>query len=327
MDRVRVLIFVDEHVAEAILILLQHVGIFAEQPQAFEQQIAEIGGVQNFQPLLIEPVELCALAIGESSSLARRHMCGIEAAILPGIDLIGECARWPALVVDVLRLQNLLQQADLIVRIDDRERGLEADKLGMAAQNLGRDRVERAEPGHAFGDDAGEDADPLLHLPRRLVGEGDGEDLARVGAAGRENMGDPRRQNPRLAGAGPGEHEKRAIDRLDRRALLWIEPVEIAQRRRPTRPRRDAARAQARRLETEALLLETPQGIVQTQGSPGENERRINMANVGSLRPSVDPSKPPHPGTATFRRYTEADPLCAGFDFGGIAMERGSRKG
>ena len=46
-------------------------------------------------------------------------------------------------------------------------------------------------------------------------------------AAGRQDMGDARGQHARLAGAGAGQHQHRPVERLDRRALLGIEPVEI----------------------------------------------------------------------------------------------------
>ncbi len=64
-------------------------------------------------------------------------------------------------------------------------------------------------------------------------------------------MRDAGRQNPRLAGAGAGEHEHRPVDRLDGLALLGIEPVEIARRPGP-RAGGDAVRPQSRRLERAA---------------------------------------------------------------------------
>ena len=54
LDRVRVLVLVDEHIAEAPLIFGEHVRIVAQQAQTFEQQVAEIRRVQRLQPLLIE---------------------------------------------------------------------------------------------------------------------------------------------------------------------------------------------------------------------------------------------------------------------------------
>ncbi len=99
---------------------------------------------------------------------------------------------------------------------------LRPDQLGVAAQDLDADGVERAEPRHALDGAADEIADALLHLARRLVGEGDGENLAREGAAGGEDVRDARRQHARLAGAGAGKDQHRAVERLDRLALLRI---------------------------------------------------------------------------------------------------------
>ena len=45
---VGVLIFIDQHIAEAVVILLEDFGVFLEQPDVFEQQVAEIGGVEGF---------------------------------------------------------------------------------------------------------------------------------------------------------------------------------------------------------------------------------------------------------------------------------------
>ena len=123
------------------------------------------------------------------------------------------------------------KQADLVVGIEDGEAGLEADELGVAAQDLDADGVEGAEPRHALDGAADEIADALLHLARRLVGEGDGEDLPGEGAARGEDVGDARRQHARLAGAGAGQNQHRAVERFDRRTLLRVEAVEIGRRR------------------------------------------------------------------------------------------------
>ena len=92
-------------------------------------------------------------------------------------------------------------------------------------------------------------ADAVLHLARRLVGEGDGEDLAGPGAAEAEDVGDAHGQHAGLAGAGAGQHQHRAVERLDRLALLRIEPGEIGA---PPPPRRGRAR-QCRRPRAAAV--------------------------------------------------------------------------
>ena len=62
--------------------------------------------------------------------------------------------------------------------------------------------------------------DALLHLARGLVGEGHGEDLGGVGAAGRDQVADAGGQHARLARAGAGQHENGPVRRLDGLALL-----------------------------------------------------------------------------------------------------------
>jgi hypothetical protein len=99
----------------------------------------------------------------------------------------------------------------------------------MRAQDLDADRVERAEPRHALDRAANERADALLHLARGLVGEGDGQDLTwPLHALCRQDVGDPRCQNPRLAGARASEHEDRPLCGLDRAALFRVQAIEIA---------------------------------------------------------------------------------------------------
>ena len=43
-------------------------------------------------------------------------------------------------------------------------------------------------------------------------------------------MGDAGREHPRLAGAGARQNQQRAIERLDRGALLGVEPGQIGRR-------------------------------------------------------------------------------------------------
>ena len=186
-----VLVLVDQHVAEALLIVGEHVGMLAEDPERFEKKVAEIGGVENLQTLLIGLIELPPASIGEGACVGLRHVLRRQPAVLPGVDPSGELSRRPALLVDPFGLDDLLHQADLVVGVEDREIGLQSDQFGMAPEELRADRVEGAEPLHALDDTADEVADAVLHLPRGLVGEGDGEDFPRLGAVGGEQMGDP----------------------------------------------------------------------------------------------------------------------------------------
>ena len=191
------------------------------------QQVAEIAGVQRREAGLIGDIEIAAAAVGEGAGVALGNIGGAETLVLPGVDHAGELPGRPALVVEVFGLDQLLDQADDVVGIEDGEIGAEADELGVAAEQLDADRVEGAEPGHAFDGAADEQRDALLHLAGGLVGEGDGEDLRGEGAAGVEDVGDAGGQHARLAGAGAGEHQHRAFQRLDGFGLLGVETGEI----------------------------------------------------------------------------------------------------
>ncbi len=205
---VGILVLVHQHVAEALVIGLEHVRVVAEQAQAFQQQIAEIGGVERLQPFLVGRVERDALTEGEGRGLALGHLVGMEPAVLPVVDHAGELARRPALLVDVaVRRDHLLEKAHLVVHAEDGEVAREVDEFGVAAQDARGNGVEGAEPGHPLGDAADEGGDTLLHLAGGLVGEGHRQDLRGPGLAGGEQVGDPRGEHACLAGAGAGEHE------------------------------------------------------------------------------------------------------------------------
>ncbi len=97
----------------------------------------------------------------------------------------------------------------------------------MAAQDLRGDGVEGAQPGQTLDLFADDRADAGLHLAGGLVGEGHRQDVPGLRLAGRQNMRQPRGQNPRLAGARARQHQHGAVHRLDRGALFRVQPVQI----------------------------------------------------------------------------------------------------
>ena len=101
-----------------------------------------------------------------------------------------------ALGVDLLVDQAAADEAQLVVGVVDREVARVAGLLGLAAQDPHARRVEGAGPDRPRPR-AHQPADAVAHLPRRLVGEGDGED--RLGRDAR-----PRRSGARRGGSGRG---------------------------------------------------------------------------------------------------------------------------
>ena len=226
LDDVGVLILVDEHVAEATLERREDVGVLPEEPEGFEQEIAEIDGVQGLQPRLIGFVERDRAAAREGCALARGNAFRVEAPVLPAVDERRQRPGGPALLVDVLGLQDLLEETKLVVRVEDREVRPQPHEFRVHAQDLGADRVECAEPRQALHR-AGEKRDALAHFARGLVGEGDGQNLVRPRPSRRDDMGDARSQHPRLADSGPGQHENRPVEGLDRGKLFVVEAAQI----------------------------------------------------------------------------------------------------
>jgi hypothetical protein len=223
-------VFVDEQIAQPPVVLGENFGLLLEQFEIVQKQIAEIARVERQQTPLVHRVEFgqaSARQIDDGVGVGfGAQLVGGEPAILPALDRRIHEARRPFLVVDVFGLQQLLHETDLVVLVEDREIGLEADKFGMAAQDARGKRMEGAEP-HGACRIADERPDARAHLGRRLVRERHGHDLARERLALHEQMHDARDQHPRFAGSRPREHEQRAFGRNDRLALLRIERAQI----------------------------------------------------------------------------------------------------
>ncbi len=209
----------------------------AQDVEHMQQQIAEIAGVECLQPLLIEPIELLPATIGIGFVLDRIEIAGVEPAVLPAIEQTGELARRPAFLVELGFADQLLDQPQLIVGVDDGVIALEPDQLGMTAQHLRADRVEGAEPRHALDRIADVAADPLAHLARGLVGEGDAQDFARPGARRRDQMRKAGGERGGLARACPGQHQHRTFGRQHGIALGLVEPLRIGRNRTAGRGR------------------------------------------------------------------------------------------
>ena len=165
------------------------------------------------QPLLVLAVELGGPAVGELAGSLARHLVGRQPRSFQRWMIADSTRGRPALVVDVLGLQQLLDQPRLVVGVEDGEVAASARPArhgGAASRTPIAWKVPSHMPSAAPPISAG---DALAHLARRLVGEGDGQDLRRPGAAGDQEVGEPRGQHAGLAGAGAGQHQQRAVAR------------------------------------------------------------------------------------------------------------------
>src|SRR6185369_4489315 len=115
-----VLVLIDEDELESFLKIAQYVRVLSEQPDVLEQKVAEIGGIQCLQPLLIGDVQLLTLAIRKARCFTRRHLFRRKTAILPAIDQRGQDACRPPLLVELLSFEDHLDQPHLVIYVEDR---------------------------------------------------------------------------------------------------------------------------------------------------------------------------------------------------------------
>ena len=141
LEMVGILVFVDQHEAEALRVLARELGLGLEDFQQLQEQIVEIHRLR-LQELrrvgLLDPredrVHVPRLHVG----LARG-----EPPILAIRDPVAEGTRLVDLLVEIELLQDAAQALAAIVGVIDGEVVAVADRLRLAAQDPRRHRVER----------------------------------------------------------------------------------------------------------------------------------------------------------------------------------------
>ena len=182
---VGVLVLVDEDVAEAAAVVLRDVGEGLQDVDGHHDDVVEVERVGLAQAALVLGVgvgdgALVVVALGDLAGVGLL----VDELVLEVADLRREAARRVALRVEVEVAQHEAHEALAVGGVVDREGRLHADLGRLAAQDAHARRVERHDP-HGPRPRPDERLDALTHLGRRLVGEGDREDLARLGAAAR----------------------------------------------------------------------------------------------------------------------------------------------
>jgi hypothetical protein len=135
-------------------------------------------------------------------------------------------ARDEALRIALELLEARLRQPDLVGLVVDREVRPVAEPRCLAAQDPAAGGVEGEDP-EPTRRRAEQVLEPLLHLVRGLVREGDPEDLVRLHAAGGDQVSDAVGEDTRLARAGSGDHEQRPLSLQHRLALRRVEVGEV----------------------------------------------------------------------------------------------------
>ncbi len=228
LHAVRVLVFVDEHVGVLTAVVLEHPRMRSEEFRGEQQQVSEVERLGVGELALILRVEPRDLLLVEILRLARRGGRK-QPGVLPLVDLPPDPARVVDLRIEALRLEHFLDHAQRVRIVVDHESATAREMADVPAQDPHADRVEGADRDVAR-DRTQELLDALLHLARGLVREGHGQDLVRRNPAHPDQIGDPRRQHARLAGARAGEHQQGPLGRLDGLALGGVQTREDALR-------------------------------------------------------------------------------------------------
>ena len=211
---VRVLVLVDEHVAEGGGVALADLREELHHVDRAHEQVVEVHRVHAVQLGLVELVDVDdrLLEVGADGLAVA---LGVAQLVLRVGDLVVDRGGREALRVDVELLDAALHEPARVGLVVDRELARVAEPVRIGAQHPRAGGVERHQP-HRPRARADEQLDALAHLLRGLVRERDREDLARARLAGREQVGDPVRQHARLARAGAGEDQQRPARRARR---------------------------------------------------------------------------------------------------------------
>ena len=175
---VGVLILVHQHIPELFLVVVQHLRFLLQQRDGVVDDVIKVQRVGRAEFLLIGGVDL-----GDPGIFP--IVCGFRllaeylrplVAVLGGADGGENAADGEGLFVQILLLQNILDDPLGVIGIVDGEVLVKANAVNVPPQDADAGGVERGGP-HIVGGGAKTGRQPLLQFSRRLIGEGDGDDL------------------------------------------------------------------------------------------------------------------------------------------------------
>ncbi len=223
LNGVGVLEFVHQHVAEAPAIVGQQRWVVAPELVGPQQQLGKVDGAVTGAGLLIVHVQLDELAA--SGIVVVLEVARPAPLFLVRIDEPLHLARRPARLIQIARLDQLLDHALLVFGIEDLKALHEPGVAPVEAQQPMRQAVERADPERAARYPQ-QRLDPPAHLTRSLVRERHGQHAMRGHVLSLDQPGDPVREYACLAAPGSGEHQDRTERGGDRLALRFVQGIE-----------------------------------------------------------------------------------------------------
>ena len=208
MGPVGVLILIHQQVAQARLPGLQQVGLGSEETGRQADEVVEINGVVSVKAALVVGVEAGEIGLEVILGVAK-GLSGLDERILPGRNTGLDGGGGQGVILTPAP-QVFLDDGLRILGVEQREAPSQLGAGVVAAQDIETQGVEGGD-GEAPTLPALEGAgDPRFHLAGRLVGEGDGGDMARRQAAFADEVGDFAGNDPGFARTGAGEHQQGA---------------------------------------------------------------------------------------------------------------------
>lgn len=222
---VRVLVLVDEDVAKSLLPLLQGFREALEHVDGQHQQVVEVDRVRGEQAPLVQLVHVRDGLVVEGLDLVR-VLVRSDQPVLRVRDLVVDPSRREALRVPLELFEALLHEPDLVGLVVDREVGAVAEPLRFSAQDAAARGVEGEDP-EAAAAPAEQAFEPFPHLPRRLVGERDREDLVGLCPDRVDQVRDAVGQHARLARACSRDDQERPFRGENCLALGGVQVGEV----------------------------------------------------------------------------------------------------
>ena len=223
LGAVGVLVLVHQNVFEALGIDGLHRRV-PEEPLGPEQQVIEVAGAVVLQALLVEVIGLQYLA-GPGIQGLLPGLLGQQTAVLEIADELQHPLGVVLLLGQLQLRQHLLDEALLVRGVEDHEVPAHGRAIALPAQDAGAETVEGAHP-HLAGRHRDQPRHAVPHFLRGLVGEGHGQDGARMHALLFDEPGDSPGDHRGLARSGAREDEQGAMGVLDRLPLGRIQILE-----------------------------------------------------------------------------------------------------
>ncbi len=222
---VGILILIHANVAEALLILLQHIGVIAQKLQGAHQQVVKVHSIRRTQTTLQLKVYASGLFFLRTRS-APQHVLRPNHGVFRSRNLGANHVDRELFLLNGERLHNVANHATRVIVIVDGELAGITQQVGVLAQHTHAHGVEGAHP-HAARTIGQKRTQTLAHLSCSLIGKGDGKNLPRTYAQIGNHVRNTKRQHARFTRASTREHQQRSLAGKNRLALRRVERIDI----------------------------------------------------------------------------------------------------